>query len=176
MNRHYTISLTGAGIDALIRGIEEYKTWLNERAKVLVQRLADEGYQVASLGFQQAAYDGTNDSSVSVEDRGDYVKAVIATGSAVLFIEFGTGVTYPDNHPEAAKHGMIRGEYGKGKGKQSVWGYYGEPGTNGTVIRKKSGKEIVLTRGNPANMPMYEAVKQLKERLPALVSEVFGSG
>ena len=38
--------------------------------------------------------------------------AVVAVGSATLFIEFGTGVKYPDNHPEAAEHGMIRGGYG----------------------------------------------------------------
>ena len=80
---------------------------------------------------------------------------------------------YADNHPEAGKNGMIRGGYGQGKGNQSTWGYYGSPGTNG-VVRKETDKgTLVTTHGNPANMPMYEAAKQLKERLSELVKEVF---
>ena len=91
----------------------------------------------------------------------------------MLFIEFGTGVTYPDNHPEAAEHGMRRGEYGAGHGKQSSWGYYGDPGTNGEVRTKANGKSVVITHGNPANMSMYDTVKQLQQILPRLAKEVF---
>lgn len=83
------------------------------------------------------------------------------------------GVTYPDNHPEAAEQGMRRGEYGAGHGKQPSWGYYGEPGTNGVVHTKKDGKEVVITQGNPANMSMYETVKHLEGILPGLAKEVF---
>ena len=81
----------------------------------LLERLTQEGYEVASAGFASAEYDGTNDVTVSVEDRGK-IKAVVAVGGTVLFIEFGTGVTYPDNHPEARDLGMERGEYGHGRG------------------------------------------------------------
>lgn len=175
MKRSYKIGLDGSGVDEFLKGIEEYKEWLNSRTQALVQRLAEEGYQIAAAGFQNAQYDGTNDSTVSIEIRGDNARAIMAVGSAVLFIEFGTGVTYPDNHPEAAKHGMIRGGYGQGKGKQATWGYYGEPGTNGRVLKDTPKGQLVRTHGNPANMPMYEAVKQIKERLPELVKEVFGS-
>lgn len=175
MKQRYKIGLDGSGIDELIAGIEEYKRWLEERSRVLLQRLTDEGYQIAAAGFQQAQYDGTNDSKVSVEDRGERVRAVVAVGSAVLFVEFGTGVTYPDNHPEAAENGMVRGGYGQGKGSQTTWGYYGDAGTNGEVKKQTDKGQLVLTHGNPANMPMYEAAKQLKERLPELVKEVFGS-
>lgn len=175
MKHSYKIGLDGSGIDDFLRGIEEYKEWLKSRTQVLLQRLADEGYQIAAAGFQNAQYDGTNDSAVSIETRGENARAVVAVGSAVLFIEFGTGVTYPDNHPEAAEHGMVRGGYGQGKGQQATWGYYGEAGTNGEIRKNTPKGQLVLTHGNPANMPMYEAVKQLKERLPELVKEVFGS-
>ena len=84
------------------------------------------------------------------------------------------GVTYPDNHPEARDLGMARGEYGQGRGKQSTWGYYGEPGTNGTVVGEREKGTLVLTHGNPANMPMYNAVKELELRLGEIVKEVFG--
>ena len=167
------VPLSRRGIDTLLREIESYTVWLKERSQVLLDRLAQAGVEVASARFAKAAYDGTNDASVSLETRGDGVRAVVAVGASVLFIEFGTGVTYPDNHPQAAELGMKRGEYGKGHGKQSSWGYYGDPGTNGVVKTKKDGSTVVITHGNPANMPMYETVKELEAILPDLVKEVF---
>lgn len=173
MKTQYKIGLDGSGIDEFIDGINQYERWLKERSAVLLQRLADEGYQITAAGFEGAQYDGTNDAQVTVEDRGATVKAIVALGATVLFIEFGTGITYPDNHPEAAKNGMVRGGYGQGKGNQRTWGYYGEAGTNGREFTKPNNMTVVLTHGNPANMPMYNAVKELRERLPALAREVF---
>ena len=167
------VPLSQRGIDTLLREIESYTVWLKERSQVLLDRLAQAGFEVASARFAKAAYDGTNDASVSLETRSEGVRAVVAVGAAVLFIEFGTGVTYPDNHPQAAELGMKRGEYGQGHGKQSSWGYYGDPGTNGVVKMKKNGSTVVITHGNPANMPMYETVKELEAMLPELVKEVF---
>ena len=167
------VPLSQRGIDTLLREIESYTVWLKERSQVLLDRLAQAGFEVASARFAKAAYDGTNDASVSLETRSDGVRAVVAVGASVLFIEFGTGVTYPDNHPQAAELGMKRGEYGQGHGKQSSWGYYGDPGTNGVVKAKKDGSTVVITHGNPANMPMYETVKELEAMLPDLVKEVF---
>lgn len=167
------VPLSQRGIDTLFREIESYTVWLKERSQVLLDRLAQAGFEVASARFAKAAYDGTNDASVSMETRSEGVRAVVAVGASVLFIEFGTGVTYPDNHPQAAELGMKRGEYGQGHGKQSSWGYYGDPGTNGVVKMKKDGSTVVITHGNPANMPMYETVKELEAMLPELVKEVF---
>ena len=96
------VPLSVAGIDNAIREIDRYKSWLKARTSVLLDRLAQEGLSVASANFAKAAYDGTNDVSVSVEQREQSVRAVVAVGASVLFIEFGTGVVYPDNHPDAA--------------------------------------------------------------------------
>lgn len=167
------VPLSQRGIDTLLREIESYTVWLKERSQVLLDRLAQAGFEVASTRFAKAAYDGTNDTSVSMETRSEGVRAVVAVGASVLFIEFGTGITYPDNHPQAAELGMKRGEYGQGHGKQSSWGYYGDPGTNGVIKTKKDGSAVVITHGNPANMPMYETVKELEAMLPDLVKEVF---
>ena len=167
------VPLSQRGIDTLLREIESYTVWLKERSQALLDRLSQAGFEVASAHFAKAAYDGTNDASVSLETRSEGVRAVVAVGASVLFIEFGTGVTYPDNHPQAAELGMKRGEYGQGHGKQSSWGYYGDPGTNGVVKMKKDGSTVVITHGNPANMPMYETVKELEAMLPDLVKEVF---
>ena len=167
------ITLSGRDIDHLIREVEDWKNWLLDRTTIFLGRLAQEGMEIASAKFEQAVYDGTNDVSVTVEPRGNNVRAVVATGKATLFIEFGTGVTYPDNHPEAGELGMKRGEYGQGHGKQQSWGYYGEPGTNGLLKEKKNGGFVVITHGNPANMPMYETVKELQDRLTDIAKEVF---
>lgn len=167
------VPLSVQGVDRAIEAVKDYKRWLKERTEVLLDRLAQEGYTIASAKFASAIYDGTNDTSVRVETRQNGVRAVVAIGASVLFIEFGTGVTYPDDHPEAAEHGMTRGDYGKGRGKQRAWGFYGDPGTNGEVKINKQGREVVITHGNPANMPMYETVKELEERLRGLAKEVF---
>lgn len=173
MSQTVNVPLSIPAYDSLIRKIEDLGNWQSDRAIVFADRLAQEGMEIASVKFSQAVYDGTNDVSVTVEPRGNNVRAVVATGGATLFIEFGTGVTYPDNHPEAEELGMKRGEYGQGHGKQHSWGYYGDPGTNGVLKEKKNGGFVVITHGNPANMPMYETVKELQDRLTEIAKEVF---
>lgn len=173
MSQTINVPLSIPAYDSLIRKIEDLGNWQSDRAIVFADRLAQEGMEIASVKFSQAVYDGTNDVSVTVEPRGNNVRAVVATGGATLFIEFGTGVTYPDDHPEARELGMKRGEYGQGHGKQHSWGYYGDPGTNGVLKEKKNGGFVVITHGNPANMPMYETVKELQDRLTEIAKEVF---
>ena len=173
MSQTISVPLSIPAYDSLIRKIEDLGNWQSDRAIVFADRLAQEGMEIASVKFSQAVYDGTNDVSVTVEPRGNNVRAVVATGGATLFIEFGTGVTYPDDHPEAGELGMKRGEYGQGHGKQHSWGYYGDPGTNGVLKEKKNGGFVVITHGNPANMPMYETVKELQDRLTEIAKEVF---
>lgn len=173
MSQTINVPLSIPAYDNLIRKVEDLGNWQSDRAIVFADRLAQEGMEIASIKFSQAVYDGTNDVSVTVEPRGNNVRAVVATGGATLFIEFGTGVTYPDDHPEAGELGMKRGEYGQGHGKQHSWGYYGDPGTNGVLKEKKNGGFVVITHGNPANMPMYETVKELQDRLTEIAKEVF---
>lgn len=173
MSQTINVPLSERGIERLIRETENRKNRLQERTAVFLDRVAQEGMEVTSAKFSQAVYDGTNDVVVSAEYRGENARAIVAVGKAVLFIEFGTGVTYPDNHPEAGELGMKRGEYGQGHGKQHSWGYYGDPGTNGVLKEKKNGGFVVITHGNPANMPMYETVKELQDRLTEIAKEVF---
>lgn len=156
-----------SGLDALQRS----KRNVERRLHRLIERLADAGANVASASFATAQYDGTNDTEVIVEWQDDLTAVVKASGQAVLFIEFGTGVhTYPDDHPEKPA-GMERGKYGKGKGQDKIWGYYGDPGTNGKVIINKSGREVVLTQGNPASKSMYEAKKHMEDLIREIAIE-----
>ena len=173
MSQTINVPLSGRGIERLIREAENRKTWLRDRTTVFLERLVAMGVGIASACFDDAAYDGTNDVVVSAEYRGENARAIVAVGKAVLFIEFGTGVIYPDNHPEARDRNMKRGEYGQGHGKQQSWGYYGEPGTNGVLKEKKNGGFVVITHANPANMPMYETKKELQFQLTRIAKEVF---
>lgn len=168
------VSLNEQSIDNAIRELNDFKKWLQDKTKEFLKALADEGVQIANAKFAVAEYDGTNDVSCSVEERGDNKVAVVAVGGATLFIEFGTGVTYPDNHPEAGKMGMVRGEYGYRLGRlESGWRYTGDPGSHGEVITEGKHAGEVHTYGNPANMCMYLTVEELKGKFEEIARRVY---
>ena len=168
------IKLNEASIDKAIEELKAYKKWLKERTQAFLQALAEEGMEIASAKFADATYDGTNDVNCSVEERGDNKVAVMAVGGATLFIEFGTGVRYADSHPEAAEHGMVRGEYGYKLGRmEKGWRYTGDPGTNGQVITEGKHAGEVHTYGNPANMSMYLTIRELEDKFEEIARRIY---
>lgn len=172
--RAIRVPLTERGIDQAIRELRRYRTWLEDCTEKFLKALGDEGVSVASAKFQSAAYDGTNDVSVSVESRGEAQIAVVAVGSAVLFIEFGTGVRYPDNHPEAGQNGFSHGQYGyKLGGMQKGWRYRGDPGTHGELITRGKHAGEVHTYGNPASMSMYLTVRELEQKFEEIARRCY---
>lgn len=158
-----SIALSEQSISTAIKQINAYKKWVNEKTRLLLERLALIGAHEASVRFATAIYDGVNDSDVSVDIRGN--KAVIrAKGQAVCFIEFGTGVYHNpgEPYPLPRPEGIVGiGEYGQGKGKQKAWGYYDEA------------ENLVITRGNPAAMPMWHALKEMEREVLRIAREVF---
>lgn len=155
MKKTYNIDLSDKGIKELQNGLKEYDKWIKKKSDELCKRLSDMGAQKAEINFSAAYYDGDEDHTISVEQRGDgYV--VRASGETVLFVEFGTGlIGY--GHPE--EHGMGPGTYpGKGHWNDPNGWYYAHG--------KKS-------HGNPPNMPMYTTVKELEQELARVVKEVF---
>lgn len=172
------IKVTIDELDKAIKAIKKYKKHINDRIPIFLQRLAEIGCSSADVRFQQAQYDGESFTEVSIQKISDNKIAVVASGAEVLFIEFGTGVKYANpQHPEAEKFGFERGGYGQGKGANpNGWAYYGEAGTNGQFIRKtEDGKEVYRTFGNPANMPMYNASKDIMSEVQRIAKEVFTS-
>ena len=65
------VSLNEQSIDRAIKELDNYKKWLVDKTKEFLKALADEGVQIASAKFAKAVYDGTNDVSCSVEERGE---------------------------------------------------------------------------------------------------------
>lgn len=151
-------------IDRAIKDLKRYKQEFLKREKRLLEGLAEIGLKEASVRFTTAIYDGTNDVSVKLDETNNGY-AIVADGKAVAFIEFGAGVyhntgePYPDPRPQ----GIVGiGEYGKGHGKRKAWGYINE------------NDEVVITRGNPAAMPMWYASEEIKNSVLKVVREVFG--
>ena len=171
MPKKIVCSLSTDSINNAIKELTQYRKDFLNKEKQLVEGLARIGVQEASVRFTTAMYDGVNDVTVSLEKTAEGY-AIVASGQAVAFIEFGTGVyhnsgePYPIPRPE----GIVSiGEYGQGKGKRRAWFYRGEVGTNGE--QQKNG--AVKTRGNPASMPMWYASEEMKRSILQVVREVF---
>lgn len=171
------VTLDQKSISQAIQECDKFQKWLEKQVPAFLKEIANLGVQIANVEFKQAEYDGDNDVTCRMEQRGENCAAIVATGTATLFIEFGTGVFYPDIHPEAQQNNMIRGAYGQGKGKNHSWGFYGDSGQVGTptghTVQNKKGKSIVVTKGNPANMPMYFTVSQLQQEFERIARKIF---
>ena len=168
------VKLSAASISKAIQELKNYQKWFEEKTKDFLRTLGEEGVQIASAKFQSATYDGTNDVHCQIEKRNDTKVAVVAVGNATLFIEFGTGITYPDDHPEAAQNGMVRGGFGHKLGRlPGGWRYNGDPGTNGTVITSGKHAGMVHTFGKPANTCMYLIIRELEDKFEEIARRVY---
>lgn len=172
------IEIRATGIDSLISKLKAYQKSLEDKQHRLLEELAKVGIDIADAKFSMAQYDGDNDVVVSQSPEwvGDNKLFITATGDAVTFIEFGTGVHYTDQHPKGTEMGAIRGAYGQGKGSRDSWGYYGSSGTNGQVVNETGKGTVILTHGNPPARAMYDAAKEMRNQIADIAREVFGSG
>lgn len=152
------------GIDALIRKLEAKRDSLEEKKRLFMERLAQIGVDTARVNFSKAIYDGNNDVVVETVWQDDHTLSVSASGTSVLFIEFGSGlIGYGHELAGSMKYGpgtWSDSELGKGHW-QDEKGWYYEHG-------KKS-------HGNPPARAMYEASKEMRERIKQIAAEVFGN-
>ena len=174
MKRVISVDLSVQGIKSLQDELAYRQKWLSAKADALAERLARLGVHKAEIYFDAALYDGINDAKVTVKKSGDCNYTVRANGDSVLFIELGTGIHYP-NAPLEEYIGadrMEHGSYGTGQGQNDYWFYTGQPGNAGGELAKYH-KNTTITHGNPPNMPMYTAVKELEQEFERIVREVF---
>lgn len=160
----------------VLQSLEAYKrNLMEERFKAFLENLAQLGVVTANAKLQEAKYSGTND--VVIEEPtwlDDKTLALTASGHAVTFIEFGTGVTYEDNHPWAAKVGAVRGEFGYKLGRLDTWRYPAEHGKgNGDAVEDDKHEGYLKTHGNPPGRFMYEASKEMRDKIAELAKEMF---
>lgn len=165
-------------LDDLKRDLNLLKDEVEKKTQTLLHRLAEEGASDARIYFGTALYAGDNDVKVEWEEEGDNAVAIIAKGESVLFIEFGTGIAYPDDHPEKPDGILGRGQYGMKQGglvtkygTPKGWLYDGSPGNLGEPSTKNP--SLMHTYGNPANMSLYTTRESLKRRIVTVAREVF---
>lgn len=172
------IRCTLGTLNKAIAEIEQYQKNLDRKVHILMERLAEIGIEEATVRFANAIYDGTNDVRVNNAPVwiADNKLAISASGNAITFIEFGSGVHYAGQaHPKAGEFGFNRGGYGYHLGRFDSWRYLGNPGTNGEVITEGAHKGEVKTQGNPANRALYDSAKKMREQVTKIAKEVFGS-
>lgn len=139
-----------------------------ERKSLFLLRLAEIGVETAREKFTAALaqYDG-DQTPIEVDYSIDGNTVVItANGDTVAFLEFGAGVTHKAYSMQVPPGISGRGEYGKRKGGQRIWGFYpdGDPGQG-----------VVFTSGNDPAEAMTGALTKIAEVCADIAREVFAS-
>lgn len=171
------IELTPESVDNAVRELERFRKWIDDGVKKLLELIGERGKQYAELEYLSALYTGTNDVSVTYTVTGDVVE-IRADGSQVLFIEFGTGVTYPESHPDPLAASYPHGEYGYHLGKNPRgWRFPEGNGDGGSGLAWPDAKHkgYLKTYGSPANASLYNARTQVEGEFMNLVKEAFGT-
>ena len=178
--------LSERSINSAIRKMERRRKWLDQKAKEFVQRLQDEGIEIANFYYTTASVDeydimlagdldATVDRTVKItKTSSGYSAEVRATGESVLFVEFGTGRMFDNAYMR--QYGFYPGSYGQGRGKSPHgWFYKGHlpplapPGTE----RARGRPGLIHTYGSPANAVMYSTKRRLTEMFAGIAKEVF---
>lgn len=166
-----SIALSVESVADAIKQIEELDRKWDEKIDTLIKRLAELGAKKAEVGFSKALYDGKKDIHISVEPR-ENGYAIVASGESVLFVEFGSGVTYGYGHPEPMQYGP--GTYPSEKGRRDSDGtfYKNWEHPKGWWLPKDKGGGH--TYGNPPSATMYKTSKELQGEILTIAREVFG--
>lgn len=168
-----------SGVNELLKTLNGYtERKLQIRTEKILERLAEIGKIKAYNVYKDAVYAGTNDVTVTYNKTQDGYE-ISADGASVLFIEFGTGVSFPEISEEKPAGIVGHGEYGKGHGKYKGWTYPLKNGLGnaGKVITDKNGnpKGLAFTRGNPPARAMYQAREEMIRRIKDVVQEVLNN-
>ena len=156
-------------IENAVKQMEQYAKDFRTKETEFIRRLKEIGVSVAEAGFALADYDGVNDVVISSEQTGGRA-AVIAFGETVGFIEFGTGVKYPEWSTGSTEYTPpAHGTYGKGHGK-NPHGWWFKPHDGGTADVRVGARH---TYGNPPAEAMLEARNVMVEQVIAIAREVW---
>lgn len=150
-----------------IQEIENFYKELEEKTNDFVNLLGMYGLTVINAGYASAINDNANgnDVSVTMNNVSHGTVTINATGTQVLFIEFGTGPLQPDDYEARSQltsgNVLLHGEYSKQVGKDAIkkdgkWYYNGE-----------------RTAGIPAQSVMYKGMQALKEKVEEVARQVF---
>ena len=149
-------------INEAVKALKRYEKDFKAKETEFVRRLKEIGVSVATTGFALADYDGVNDVLIAETQNGNRA-LVIAYGETVGFIEFGTGVKYPEYDSSGLAYTPPpHGSYGKGQGANpNGWWFSQGPGNSRH------------TYGNPPAEAMLTARDAMIERVTEIAREVW---
>lgn len=162
------VSMKVSGDKEIIARLSDISSAITDAIPKMVAERVDTLGTEAGERFAAAAYDGNNDVVVTVQDVNDHTWEIVASGTTVLFIEYGSGILF--------KHDSQFGDFGAyGRKSWSVG-----PEGKGFLIGKKlakyhgwwrlpsqgGGRSAVFTAGNPSANVMYEASKTARMTIP----------
>ena len=162
------INLNNTDWNNTISQLEQYRHNLISKTNEVAKRLAEYGLMVAQVKLSNAGIGNFPGDRIYIEERENNTFAVCAESEEILFLEFGTGITYSGNrHPQSDEFGYGAGTYPSEKqnwNNPNGWWYYDE----------YAGR-YVHTIGNPPLMMMYDTSKEMRNRIENIVKEVFGN-
>lgn len=156
------LQLSADSCKEALKELKEYQSKIEPLLDRVCKRLADIGAEEARLHAMMAKGYGNDDVQVSVERMENGYK-VVMSGSDIYFVEFGTGI-FAGDYPRDVNVsvGIMPGDWSETHAqKYSKYGYWFY--------------DNVFYRGTPAEMPMYWAGRRMREEMPKIVKEVFGT-
>ena len=175
MSKRIQFDISANEIQRAIDEVKNFKTEFLKKVDTYRKKVTEEIAVQASTYFGSAIVDDivngsprTANVTVTYSDNGT-IGVVVADGDDAVWCEFGAGVYHngavgTSPHPSGSQLGFTIGTYGKGHGVQKVWGYYTDP-------VNKTG--LVITRGTPASMPLYNAGQDVLNRAVTIARGVF---
>jgi hypothetical protein len=156
-----------------IKELKRYKKRVEDRTRKLVQRLTDEGAEIARIKIVNlgAYYSGELLSGVD----GYYspslnVGFVRVTSDHVAFVEFGTGVK-GQNSPHKNGEYLSKASWGYASGAKI---FTTQDGRVGWIYPTDDGG-FRFTEGMPSRPFMYETALELQNNFRRISKEVFGT-
>lgn len=173
-------SLSVGSVEKAIKEIADYRKKLEYKADAIANMLAEMGYSVAVGIMANHVWTGETLNSLKVERIGEGKYVLSAQSKALLFFEFGAGVTFGGGHPLNEKMGMGPGTY-PGNGHWDDPNGWWFPTDDPRLARSKrnspdnEGAYWAHTFGNPPYKPFYNADVTIRENILKVTKEVFGN-
>lgn len=158
------VSMKVSGDKEMVARLSDISSAITEAIPKMIGEKVEVLGEQAGEQYASAAYDGDNDVTVSVQNIDDHTWQIVASGSSVLFIEYGSGIIFKHDSQfgDFAAYGRKSwsvGPEGKGfligKKLAKYHGWWRLPKSGG-------GRSAIFTAGNPSANVMYETSKTMK--------------
>ena len=172
------INLSSQDINNLINKLQNFQKEIGEADTKIVKELSEYGLKEIQQNYANTPYtDGNDDVSFFVTGT-NKKKKIGATGSQVLYDEFGTG-TEGENAPHPKKGEFGLNPYNSGKTIRQNNNSNGEATSKGIPVgglywTYMLNGEKIYTQGIPAGKQVYNAKKAIENEKKNIIKKVVG--